>query len=165
MEHERHAERIRSECPRTDQRLRRTQRLRSPRDFDRTRQRGRRVGGQLVTLTYTRQAGEPAPVRVGVVAGKRVGGAVVRNRVKRRLREALRRELPRISAGWDLVCGARAPAAEASYAELADELRALFVRAGLLAGPAMLHAVGDQNSGSQPSSPTPELSENRSKQP
>ena len=162
MEHERHVERIRSEG-----RLRRGQRLRSPRDFSRAHQRGRRVGGRLVTITYTRQAGEPAPARVGVVAGKRVGGAVVRNRVKRRLREALRRELPRVSAGWDLVCGAKPPAAEAPYAALAAELRMLLVRAGLLAAPAMLHTVGQREAGDQSSSPAsePRPSENRSKQP
>ena len=151
VEHERHAERIRS-----DQRLRRRQRLRSPRDFGRARGRGRRVGGQLVTLTYVRQPDAPGPARVGVVAGKRVGGAVVRNRVKRRLREALRRELARIPAGWDLVCDAKSPAAEAPYAALASELRALLARAGLVAGSA---------SEGQPSPATSVPSENRSKQP
>lgn len=160
MEHERHAERIRS-----DQRLRRAQRLRSPRDFGRAHHRGRRAGGQLVTLTYVRQAGEPAPARVGVVAGKRVGGAVVRNSVKRRLREALRRELPRISAGWDLVCGAKPPAAEAPYVALAAELHALLARAGLLAGSAGLPAATERDAGGQPVFQAPEPSQNRSEQP
>lgn len=160
MEHERHAERIRS-----DQRLRRAQRLRSPRDFARAHRRGRRVGGQLVTLTYLRREGEPAPARVGVVAGKRVGGAVVRNRVKRRLREALRRELPRVPAGWDLVCGAKPPATEAPYSALAAELRALLARAGLLTGPDGLSAATERDARGQPVSPAPELSQNRSEQP
>lgn len=162
VEHERHAARIRSESPRANQRLRRAQRLRSSRDIGRAQRRGRRVGGQFVTLTCVRQAGESAPARVGVVAGKRVGGAVVRNRVKRRLREALRRELPRVAAGWDLVCGARPPAAEVSYAELADELRALLERAGLLAGLVDPAAVGTGGASDQPSPPSPE--ENRSEQ-
>lgn len=123
------------------------------------------MGGPLVTLTYVRQAGEPAPTRMGVVAGKRVGGAVVRNRVKRRMREALRRELPHIPAGWDLVCGAKPPAAEAPYAALAAELRALLVRAGLLSGHDGPPAAVERDAGSPPVFQAPEPSQNRSEQP
>lgn len=102
---------------------------------------------------------------MGVVAGKRVGGAVVRNRVKRRLREALRRELARIPAGWDLVCDAKPPAAEATTAALAAELRVLLARTGLLAGSAVHHETREPELGIQPSSLSPERGENRSKQP
>lgn len=49
--------------------------------------RRRKVGGVLVVALREGQG----PARVGVVVGRRVGGAVVRNRVKRRLREALAR--------------------------------------------------------------------------
>lgn len=120
-----------------------------------------------MTLTYVRQAETPGPARAGIVAGKRVGGAVTRNRVKRRLREALRRELPRIPAGWDLVCGAKPLAAEASYAALAAELRALLARAGLLADPAdgTCDTVGEPVSEGQPSHLAPGPRENRSQQP
>ena len=123
------------------------------------------MGGQFVTLTYVRRAGEPGPARVGVVAGKRVGGAVVRNRVKRRLREALRRELPRIPAGWDLVCGAKPPSAKAPYAALTAELRALLSRAGLLTGPGGREAATERDAGGQAVSQALELSQNRSEQP
>jgi ribonuclease P protein component len=45
----------------------------------------RRVGGLIAFVAES----EPGPPRVAVVAGRRIGGAVVRNRAKRRLREAL----------------------------------------------------------------------------
>lgn len=60
--------------------------------------------------------------RVGLSVSNRVGGAVVRNRVKRRLREIFRTELEPANgdsdAGWDFVVTARPQAAEATYEEL-----------------------------------------------
>ena len=55
---------------------------------------------------------EPAVARVGLTVSSKVGGAVVRNRVKRRLREAVRQELASLPA-VDLVIVARASAARA----------------------------------------------------
>lgn len=115
----------------SDQRLRRSQRVRSPLDFARIRRHGRSIGGRLVALGWARQQAPAGPTRVGFSVGKRVGGAVVRNRVKRRLREAMRRELASIPPGWDLVLSARAPAAEADSAALAAEVGTLLERAGL----------------------------------
>ena len=114
------------------ERLPRTRRLRSPRDFQRTRRRGRSVSGAYLTLHYARQAGDPAPARVGFSVGKRVGNAVMRNRVKRRLREAIRRLLADVPPGWDLVLAGKPGAAQAEYAALAGEARALLARAGML---------------------------------
>ncbi len=54
--------------------------------------------------------------RFGISVSKRVGTAVVRNRVKRRLREILR--LTRLIPGWDIILIARSPAAEADYKQL-----------------------------------------------
>jgi ribonuclease P protein component len=113
------------------ERFGRARRLRSPRDFQRVR-RGRRVSGSYLTLGCVRQAGALGPARIGFSVGKRVGNAVVRNRVKRRLREATRRLLAGVPAGWDLVISARPEAAAADYAALAADVRALLDRAGLL---------------------------------
>ncbi|HEX6817275.1 MAG TPA: ribonuclease P protein component, partial [Ktedonobacterales bacterium] len=100
---------------RGDERFRRTQRLRSSRDFQHVRQRGRSQGGQLLSVGYTRLVGPPTqerdvaslPSRVGFSVSKRVGGAVVRNLVKRRLRESIWRGLSRLAPGWDIVITAR----------------------------------------------------------
>ena len=137
-----------------DERFRRTQRLRSPREFSRLRQRGRRVSGIRLTLTYARRTeksraewekstaergdlpparpgNEGVPTRIGFSVNKRVGDAVTRNLVKRRLREAARHRLASLASGWDLVVTARPSAVTAEYAELAAELDHLFTRAGL----------------------------------
>ena len=119
------------------ERLRRAQRLRSPRDFQRVRVQGRRVSGALLTLGYAAQAtrdttGTPGYTRVGFSVSRRVGGAVVRNRVKRRLREVMRRRLAGIKPGYDLVVTARPSAADARTEALDQEIGALLARARLL---------------------------------
>ena len=77
-------------------------------------------------------ADEPGYTRVGFSVSRRVGGAVVRNRVKRRLRELMRRMLADIAPGYDLVVTARPDAANTPIATLDQELRALLRRARLL---------------------------------
>lgn len=110
------------------------QRLRSPRDFQRVRAQGRRVSGALLTLGYAAQA-EPdylGYTRIGFSVSRRVGDAVARNRVKRRLREVMRRKLTGIALGYDLVMTARPGAADARMETLEQEARTLLARARLL---------------------------------
>ena len=70
--------------------------------------------------------------RCGLVVSRHVGKAVVRNRVKRRLREILR-QTP-LQPGWDIIFIARAPAAVADYSNLGKSVRNLLYRAGLFVG-------------------------------
>jgi ribonuclease P protein component len=70
--------------------------------------------------------------RYGFVVGKRVGSAVARNRVKRRLREIVR--LAPTEPGWDIVLIARPRARTASYLELKSAVERLLQRARVLAG-------------------------------
>jgi ribonuclease P protein component len=68
--------------------------------------------------------------RYGFSVSRRVGKAVVRNRVKRLLREILRKAP--LQTGWDIIFIARSPAAGAGYAELEKSVRDLLSRARLL---------------------------------
>jgi ribonuclease P protein component len=70
--------------------------------------------------------------RCGFVVSKRIGTAVTRNRVKRRLREAARAMLPRLRPGWDLAFRARPAAAGAALVELRAAMEELTLRAGAL---------------------------------
>lgn len=116
------------------ERLRRVQRLRSPRDFQRVRTQGRRVSGAVLLLGYAARAesDDSGLTRIGFSVSRRVGGAVVRNRVKRRLRELMRRKLARIAPGYDLVITARPGAADARMETLEQEVARLLARARLL---------------------------------
>jgi ribonuclease P protein component len=67
-------------------------------------------------------AARPAPSRLGVTVSKRVGGAVVRNRVKRLIREAYRRDKVAFPVGTELVVVARPEAAKVAYAAVVAEL-------------------------------------------
>jgi ribonuclease P protein component len=70
--------------------------------------------------------------RFGFAVGKRLGKAVVRNRLKRRLREAARRQQPTIAPGWDLVFIARQPLLAADFAQIVAAVEQLLRRAQLL---------------------------------
>jgi len=70
--------------------------------------------------------------RVGIITSKRVGGAVIRNRVRRRLREVFRAMRPWLIPGVWLVVVAKSSAANASFAVLAEECSQLAWRGAIL---------------------------------
>jgi ribonuclease P protein component len=69
--------------------------------------------------------------RFGFAASKRIGKAVVRNRVRRRMREAVRLRRALIPDGWDVVFIARSAIGDASYAEIVWSVENLLRRADL----------------------------------
>lgn len=71
-------------------------------------------------------------LRLGVVAGRKVGGAVARNRAKRMLREIFRVSRALFAPGHDVILIARRPIIKASFAEARDELIELAGRIKLL---------------------------------
>jgi ribonuclease P protein component len=83
---------------------------------------GRRFVGDHYML-FARRASEPArPARFGFTVSRKVGGAVLRNKVKRWLRESCRRMKAEFPDGLDLVIVARPSAAGAGYGPTASEL-------------------------------------------
>jgi ribonuclease P protein component len=72
--------------------------------------------------------------RFGLATGRRVGGAVTRNRVRRRLREALREMAASFRPGWDVLIIARPAIVDADHAVLVDALRRTLQRGGVLGG-------------------------------
>jgi ribonuclease P protein component len=101
-------------------------RLRQRREFLRLERQGRRFAGiHFVLLTQLRS---DEVRRLGVTASRRVGGSVVRNRVKRLVREVFRRSRESLPAA-DAVVIARPGAAGLSYGTVLDELTRLWKRA------------------------------------
>jgi ribonuclease P protein component len=109
--------------------MHRDQRLRRRKDFAAAYRKGRVQGNRLLVIRINPNEGDIT--RFGFVAGKVVGNAVVRNRIKRRLREAARSL--ETEPGLDIVIGARKAAAEADFHALRNALASLLERGGALA--------------------------------
>ena len=119
-----------------DQHLRRQERLTNAADFTRCYRHGKRFRTRYFTV-YAYCWGASAP-RFGLAVGKAVGIAVVRNRVKRRLRELFRRHKVFVPRGYDLFVRAGPASAAASYAVLEeawDEAMALLKSDNIQANP------------------------------
>ncbi|TSB32243.1 ribonuclease P protein component [Streptomyces benahoarensis] len=110
-------------------------RLRRREDFATAVRRGRRAGRPLLVVHLRSGATDPhaagehvSPARAGFVVSKAVGGAVVRNKVKRRLRHLLRDRLPALPAGSLVVVRALPGAGESDHDQLARDLDAALKR-------------------------------------
>ena len=91
-------------------------------------QQGRRaVSSAFVVVVARREVSGPA--RLGITASRRVGSAVARNRVKRRIREWFRKERTGWGAPLDVLVIARQRATELEFSELSERLSRLFARA------------------------------------
>ena len=122
--------------------MRREQRLRKSSDFTVVVKRGRSWSNRLLVLAVRPNGIEFS--RFGFSVGKRVGISVVRNKVKRRLRELTRGVEPKNS--YDVVFIARKDAGEATYDELAASANTLLERAGLLRRVEQTDKAGEQGS-------------------
>lgn len=71
-------------------------------------------------------------LKIGVTASQTVGGAVQRNRVRRRLKACFDEFIPDMYPGWDLVAVARRPIVEAEYSEIRSGVARLLKQAGLM---------------------------------
>src|SRR5262245_41482375 len=106
-------------------------RLKVSREFEQVRKEGRAVSGPLLMLSVLPVEGEKR-FRVGLITSRRVGGAVERNRVRRRLREIVRRNQQGLKGGIWFVVIARRSATQTRSAALEAEWLRLAQRAGIL---------------------------------
>lgn len=98
-------------------------RIRKNGQFRYVYRKGKGAGAQLMGLTYLRSS----RTQVGFSVSKKVGNAVVRNRVKRRMREHFRIRMQNLKTGL-YVFTARPAAARADYQALSREMESLFKR-------------------------------------
>lgn len=89
----------------------------------------RRPGPHFVLFVRPAPAGE-SESRVGIAASRQLGGAVARNRLRRRLREMVRRNWTALPAGWHVVIHPRREAAAADFAVLEEEWRRALAQLG-----------------------------------
>jgi ribonuclease P protein component len=106
-------------------------RLRANADFRRLRREGRTLLHPLLVISILPNGLEHS--RFGFAVGRRLGKAVVRNWIKRRMREAVRVRIQsgEIAGGWDVVLIARRPIRDASYHQVDETIGLLLRRAGL----------------------------------
>jgi ribonuclease P protein component len=107
--------------------LPKSQRLRKGPEFSRTLQEGSRLDGEFISA-YWILSNDSSSVRVGVAAGKRLGGSVERNRMKRLLREAYRKRKRERCRGLAIVLMASRRALNRSAKEIEEDVAGILLR-------------------------------------
>jgi len=102
-------------------------------EFEQVKKSGDVQRGRLLVVSVLKVNNEADRFRAGFITSRALGGAVVRNRVRRRLREIVRKHQHEIVRGNWIVTIARASAAGASYQQLEAEWLRLTRRASILA--------------------------------
>jgi len=94
-------------------------------DFERVYKQGRRHFAAHMTVFYLRRE-QGEGLRIGFTVGRLLGGAVDRNRMKRRLRESVRLHWPAVSLPVDVVVNPKKSVLKLEFAELGDEIGRAF---------------------------------------
>ena len=95
-------------------------------DFQRVYKNGRRHFSGLITAFYLPRNEAAAGPRVGITVSRALGGAVDRNRIKRRIREAVRVHLSQLSPAVDLVLNPKKSVLTASFVQIEQEVKRAF---------------------------------------
>ena len=110
--------------------MKKRHRIRKNERFQEIRRKGRSVSNQMLVVCVLSNKLEHS--RFGFSISKRIGNAVVRNLLKRRLRESIRLRIDSIEPGWDVVFIARRPIRFADYYQIDKACARLLRRANLL---------------------------------
>jgi len=110
--------------------VQRARRIASAADFAIVRQQGRAYRDAGLVLLVRANGGDCT--RFGFVTSKRLGGAVVRNRLRRLMREAARNSAAEMEPGFDVVAIATKAAVGLGYQEIRESFRSLSRKAGLM---------------------------------
>ncbi|MGH9528536.1 MAG: ribonuclease P protein component [Terriglobales bacterium] len=94
-------------------------------DFERVYKQGKRHFATLITVFYLRRE-TPGGLRIGFTVGRGLGGAVERNRMKRRLREAVRMSYPGTDIAVDVVINPKKSLLKAEFSELLNQIERAF---------------------------------------
>jgi ribonuclease P protein component len=96
-------------------------------DFQRVYEKGaRQFSGSLTVFYLERESGTASRPRVGITVSRVLGGAVQRNRIRRRMREAVRSCLPMLNGPLDVVINPKKAVLKIDFAALVAELRRAF---------------------------------------
>ena len=87
---------------------------------------GEKSSSRNLLLLYTKSRGG---IKIGISVSKKVGGAVVRNRVKRLIREGVNNIFPQIKGGYTYVIVAKSTAAECDYYAICEDVKNIFDKA------------------------------------
>lgn len=104
--------------------------LKKNREFQFVYRKGKSANTKLMALIYVKS--RYGGVRAGFSVSKKVGNSVIRNKARRRLKEALREILPALSGNYSIIFVARPDIASARYEQIGKEMRFLLKKAGIL---------------------------------
>lgn len=106
--------------------------MKSSLEFQAVYTKGRSVANRAAVLYVLPQKPADTVSQVGFAAGKKLGKAVVRNRIKRRIKEAVRLVWSRVKPGYRLIVIARQAAKDMPFPQLQERITELFERAGVI---------------------------------
>jgi ribonuclease P protein component len=104
--------------------------LTSAKDFARVKQNGKVIHHELVVMAYGQNDMDIS--RATAVASKKIGNAVIRNRVKRRIRACLNDNWLDVKSGWDFIFYSRSKIVDADYQEIDNAIKHLLIKAGVI---------------------------------
>jgi ribonuclease P protein component len=114
-------------------RFRRSDRIKQGRDFTRLRLHGARLTSGCLIVNWLKLT-ESARSRLGVITSRRIGGAVVRNKARRLMRESFRLHQQELACPVDLILVARQSIAGKALSDVEKDLLTSLRKAGLLKG-------------------------------